>query len=449
VSKTVARSRRSTSSWWLTRQPASIRIYFAATLAVAVLLTLSAESLSPTSTSFNFVGVGTFCALAVGVSMGTRPVLTAFPGSPAIEDLSGAWMLAALLLWGPTEALVIAVVIGGVWTQFFDQRFAGSHRRTAQQVLNVAGMVIGLDLAYLVIHWIGHQPHMIAQVGGMLAYIIGNSLVILGIVGLSGDGHPLSVIDSWSSRVMMLTEAPLGVGIYAAWRTDPVAGALLAGTLIAAAAGLHAAHMLEEASTDRRTGLLRPDAWTGTVARLVSRQKVALILADVDHFKQVNDRYGHLVGDEVLSAIGNLITESLRPGDVAGRWGGEEFVVALPGVDGRAAREIAERLADTVRSAPGVVGGPEIRCTISVGVALVEIALPGEADAAVQEALRNADMAMYAAKRSGRDRVFVVDDLSPAELDPSALMSGGTMGGGTASSDVDADASAGSDDAVP
>jgi diguanylate cyclase len=420
------RSTASSHSWWLARQPAAIRSYFAATIAVAVLLTLAALSLSSPTTGFNFAGVGVFCILAIGVSLATRPVLSAFPGAPALEDLSGAWMLAALLLWGPSESIAIAIAIGGIWTQFFDLRFAGSQRRTAQQVLNVAGMIIGLDLAYLVMHWIGRQPHELSQVAGMLAYIGGNTAVVLGIMGLSGDANPLHVIDSWSSRVMMLTEAPLGVGIYAAWKTDPVAGALLAGTLIAAAAGLHAAHMLEEASTDRRTGLLRPDAWTGTVARLVTRQPVGLILADVDHFKQVNDRYGHLVGDEVLSAIGSLITESLRPGDVAGRWGGEEFVVALPGVDGRAAREIAERLADTVRGAPGVVGGPEIRCTISVGVAHADMTSPADADAAVQRALRSADMAMYAAKRAGRDRVLVVDDLSAAELDPSSPEGGGT-----------------------
>ena len=150
---------------------------------------------------------------------------------------------------------------------------------------------------------------------------------------------------------MILTEATLSIGMAAAWHTEPVAACLLSGTLVAAGAGLHYAHLLEEASTDRRTGLLRPDSWTKTVARLVSREPVGVILADLDHFKQVNDELGHLAGDEVLTAIGATIAESLRPGDVAGRWGGEEFVVALPGLGPREAREVAERLADAVRSA--------------------------------------------------------------------------------------------------
>jgi diguanylate cyclase (GGDEF)-like protein len=422
VLNAVRKSRPSASTWWLTRQPVAIRRYFAATVSLSVALTVVVFSIAPMTHHYDVLGVAVFCVLAVGVSLATRPVLAAFPGAPAIQDLTGAWMLAALLIWGPAEAVTLALVICGVWTQYFDRRWAGSQRRTAQQVLNVAAAILGLDVAYLVMHWLGPQPHWLTPVAGMAAYVVVNFVVVLGILGLSGDANPLHVIDTWSSRVMLLTEAPLGLGMAAAWHTDPVAGALLSGSLIAAAAGLHAAHLLEEASTDRRTGLLRPDAWTGTVVRLLSRQQVAVILADVDHFKQVNDQHGHLVGDEVLSAIGLLITESLRPGDVAGRWGGEEFVVALPGCGSAAALEIAERLADTVRRATGVLSDSGIRCTISVGVALARVATPEEAGLAVRRALRDADMAMYAAKRAGRDRVVAADDLTSLqlELDPFA-----------------------------
>src|SRR5262249_23630532 len=148
-------------------------------------------------------GVAVFCALAIGVSLATRPMLTAFPGAPPIEDLTGAWMLAALLLWGPPEALTVAILVSGVWTQYFDRRFAGSRRRTAQQVLNVAAAIIGLDLAFVVMHWLGPHRHMLTAIAGMLAYVIANFAVVLGILGLSGDANPLHVIDTWSSRVML------------------------------------------------------------------------------------------------------------------------------------------------------------------------------------------------------------------------------------------------------
>jgi diguanylate cyclase (GGDEF)-like protein len=214
-----------------------------------------------------------------------------------------------------------------------------------------------------------------------------------------------------------LTEATLSIGIAAAWKTEPAAGVLLAGTLVAAGAGLHYAHLLEEASTDRRTGLLRPDTWTTTVARLVGRQPVGIVLADLDHFKQVNDELGHLAGDEVLAAIGATIAESLRPGDIAGRWGGEEFVVALPGLTGAEAREVAERLAEAVRRSPYPSAGVEVRCTLSAGVAHTEVTTPEEATAVVRQALREADVAMYAAKRAGRDRVVAYDELSGQPAD--------------------------------
>jgi two-component system chemotaxis response regulator CheY len=226
---------------------------------------------------------------------------------------------------------------------------------------------------------------------------------------------------------MYLTEATLSIGFAAAWRSQPLAAALLSGTLIAAGAGLHYAHLLEEASTDQRTGLLRPDTWTMTVARLVSRQPVGVILADLDHFKQVNDDLGHLAGDEVLAAIGATISESLRPGDVAGRWGGEEFVVALPGLNPAEAREVAERLAEAVRTTSYTSAGVQISCTISAGVAHLPATTPEESVAAVRQALREADVAMYAAKRAGRDRVVPIDDLSnrePSIVDLSALSDG-------------------------
>jgi diguanylate cyclase (GGDEF)-like protein len=220
---------------------------------------------------------------------------------------------------------------------------------------------------------------------------------------------------------MYLTEATLSIGFAAAWKHEPVAAGLLSGTLIAAGAGLHYAHLLEEASTDQRTGLLRPDTWTMTVSRLVSRQPVGVILADLDHFKQVNDELGHLAGDEVLAAIGATIAESLRPGDVAGRWGGEEFVVALPGLDLAEAREVADRLAEAVRTSPYVSAGMQIRCTLSAGVSYADVTSPEEATAVVRQALREADVAMYAAKRAGRDRVVAIDDLTSPGADlPSA-----------------------------
>jgi diguanylate cyclase len=411
VLNAVRTSRLSASSWWLRHQPVSIQRYFAAAVLTAiagsVLLLVFVEPLR----SFNVAGVAVFCVLGIGVSIATRSVMVAFPGDGAGQDMVGVWLMAAVILWGPAEATVVAIVIGGIWTHFLDTQWGGSHRHPAQTVLNVTAMVISIDVAFLTLEVVGWWPLALGQVVAVILFLTVNAAVILGVVHLAGSGGELDSLRSWSTRVMLLTEATLSIGMAAAWQTEPAAGVLLSGTLVAAGAGLHYAHLLEEASTDRRTGLLRPDTWTSTVARVVSREPVGIILADLDYFKQVNDELGHLAGDEVLAAVGGTIADSLRPGDVAGRWGGEEFVVALPGLDAAEAREVAERLAEAVRSAPYASAGLSIRCTLSAGVAHVPATTPEEAAAAVRQALREADVAMYAAKRAGRDRVVAYSEL--------------------------------------
>jgi diguanylate cyclase len=427
VLKAVRKARPSGLLWWLKHQPPGIRRYFLGVVTLAAALSTVSVLLTPRPFSFNFVGVAVICALAIVVAIATRSVMTAFPRERSGQDMSGVWMMSSLLIWGPPEALVVAVLIGGIWTQFVDARWGGSHRHPAQQILNVAAIFVAIDLAFLVLHLLTPLPYGIGQVFAVLTYLSVNSAIVLGVLKLAGVGGVKDDLLTWSIRVMYLTEATLSIGFAAAWRSQPLAAALLSGTLIAAGAGLHYAHLLEEASTDQRTGLLRPDTWTMTVARLVSRQPVGVILADLDHFKQVNDELGHLAGDEVLAAIGATISDSLRPGDVAGRWGGEEFVVALPGLNPVEAREVAERLAEAVRTSPYASAGLQIRCTISAGVAHLPATTPEESVAAVRQALREADVAMYAAKRAGRDRVVTIDDLSsrePSIVDLSALSEG-------------------------
>jgi diguanylate cyclase (GGDEF)-like protein len=425
VLNAVRTSRLSASSWWLRHQPGSIQRYFAAAVLTAIAGSVLVLAVGEPLRSFSFGGVAVFCALGIGVSIATRSVMVAFPGDGAGQDMVGVWLMAAVIIWGPAEASVVAVVIGGVWTHFVDSRWGGSHRHPAQTVLNVVAMVIAVDLAYGALRLVGSWPLALGQIIAVVLFLTVNAAVILGVIILSGSGGALDSLRSWSTRVMLLTEATLSIGMAAAWQTEPAAGVLLSGTLVAAGAGLHYAHLLEEASTDRRTGLLRPDTWTSTVARVVSREPVGIILADLDYFKRVNDELGHLAGDEVLAAIGGTIADSLRPGDVAGRWGGEEFVVALPGLDAAETREVAERLADAVRTAPYASAGLSIRCTLSAGVSHVVPTTPEEAAGAVRQALREADVAMYAAKRAGRDRVVAYAELPGADRD---LMSKVTKG---------------------
>jgi diguanylate cyclase (GGDEF)-like protein len=122
-------------------------------------------------------------------------------------------------------------------------------------------------------------------------------------------------------------------------------------------------------------------------------------LADIDHFKRVNDEHGHAVGDEVLKHVARCLSGVLRSGDAIVRYGGEEFVMLLDGVGLGRALKVAERARAAVAESPVRLGGTTIGCTISVGVAEVQA---GETRDAV---IARADAAMYKAKQAGRNQV--------------------------------------------
>lgn len=157
--------------------------------------------------------------------------------------------------------------------------------------------------------------------------------------------------------------------------------------------------------TDALTGLYNRTGFFERSQALLAkadRADCSVLLMDADHFKRVNDTYGHAVGDVVLQQIASRMSTVLRDGDVLGRIGGEEFAVFLPNTPKRAARLLAERIRQIVDRHALRVQGQRVPMSLSIGVALV---LPTERT--VDAALSRADAAMYRAKQSGRNRVEV------------------------------------------
>jgi len=167
--------------------------------------------------------------------------------------------------------------------------------------------------------------------------------------------------------------------------------------------------------TDPLTGCLNRRGFDQALAREVARSEragsdMALLAIDLDHFKNINDMHGHLVGDEVLRAVGALLIQAARAGDVVARIGGEEFAVILPDTSALGASHFADRLCDAVRSRrfhPVSPSGEPFRITTSIGVVSGTPGLDGDYVALFNA---RADVALYAAKRSGRDRVRVWSD---------------------------------------
>jgi len=131
-------------------------------------------------------------------------------------------------------------------------------------------------------------------------------------------------------------------------------------------------------------------------------RRLAVLMMDIDHFKRVNDHYGHAVGDQVLVSFASTAASALREDDLFGRLGGEEFAVVLPNIDAGDAAAIAERLRATVEATPiALKGGEELRITVSIG-----LSYPAESSTlTLDRLLTEADMALYRSKQAGRNRV--------------------------------------------
>jgi diguanylate cyclase (GGDEF)-like protein len=140
---------------------------------------------------------------------------------------------------------------------------------------------------------------------------------------------------------------------------------------------------------------------------------LALLMLDIDHFKKVNDRYGHQVGDRVLTGIGKLLMAHIRQSDLAARYGGEEVAVVLPNTGEASAYIMAERLRQVVEQTPFSAGpdGARFNVTVSIGLATL-----GDTQVDSHDLITCADAALYHAKRSGRNRVSIYESAFKEEL---------------------------------
>jgi diguanylate cyclase (GGDEF)-like protein len=167
-------------------------------------------------------------------------------------------------------------------------------------------------------------------------------------------------------------------------------------------------HELEHArAEDSLTGVFNRRHFTEVLATELASTgaaEPAVLFLDLDHFKRVNDRYGHLTGDAVLRAAAERIASALRSSDCLARWGGEEFAVLAPAIGGEAMSTLAERIRRALAERPIDVDGVRIRLTLSVGAVLVDDAIESP-----DEAVAAADLALYEAKEGGRDCVCVWD----------------------------------------
>jgi len=222
------------------------------------------------------------------------------------------------------------------------------------------------------------------------------------------------LLTSLDQKADIVTGLQAGADDYLAKPFDP--GELLARVdvgrrLVELQGRLNEAHeaLAHEAMHDPLTGVLNRRAFVGALSRELSRKRryenvLALGICDVDHFKQVNDTYGHQTGDDVLCGLVRLIERSLRGHDVLGRHGGDEFVLVTEHRRSDGPGILYERLRTSVAAGPIATGAGDISITVSIGVKLV---VEGDTEAGL---LAAADRALYQAKSAGRNQVWLATE---------------------------------------
>jgi len=323
------------------------------------------------------------------------------------RELLSTWWLAAALLLPPAYVTAAPVAIAGL-----------AHWRARQgplywRVFTAAALGLAGAVSSYLFHLARHSGHwpvrplVVADAAACAGlFVLANAILVAIARRAAQPGLPW-LSAAWDTESLLVDLAGLCAGMLVA-----VACALNAVLLVVALPpvillqrSLLHQKLRTEARTDPKTGLLNAVAWQREAEAWIRRSRragapAALLLVDIDHFKRVNDTYGHLAGDELLTATAHTLVQHVQAGDVLGRFGGEEFVIVAPGAGEQDACWMAERLREEVGSISVPARGELVTVTVSIGVAAL-----GRDGYELFELLAAADAALYRAKKAGRDRV--------------------------------------------
>ncbi|SEF36542.1 diguanylate cyclase (GGDEF) domain-containing protein [Amycolatopsis pretoriensis] len=340
-------------------------------------------------------------------------------GSPHI-NMTSVWTFAGVLVLPPP---LLAVLVGGLYGHLAIRSWYRLQRVPASRTVSNAAIILLSCYAAQAVMRVSGSPDVrsafprgwagtfaIAAAG--VTFFVVNALLVLPARREIGR-TPEALFGTWSDNGLEVATLCLGA-------LNAVALAVLPGLVVLVLPPLLLLHrtvlvkQLEVAAhRDAKTGLYNTSGWHSLAERTLAaaarqRSTFGLLMLDLDHFKQVNDTYGHLAGDAVLRAVAEAIIAAVRGrGDAVGRFGGEEFVVLLPGIAHPDIGAVAERIRRAVAALKVPAGTLSITgLSTSIGMAVYPTA-----GTSLQRLLDAADTALYHAKATGRNKVVHVADL--------------------------------------
>lgn len=406
---------------WSRRRGAIACILFVE--AVAIALTVLLGLLVPITgrDALLFAVIAALGLATAESARGVERMRRRFSNTPHV-NMSSVWTLSAALLTTPFLAAAVAIILYlHLWYRSW-YRITGVH--VFRVVFSASTVTLSCYAANAVFHRLPGNGLSLTSSGpgGLLPLLtvvvvywaVNSGLVALAIALLQDDRSLArllgSLLGSWTEN--SLEFATLCVGILAAallaWR--PWLVVLVPLPLYV----LHRSVLIQQLEhaviTDQKTGLLNAASWQGLAAGEIDRARrhgttIGLLMIDLDHFKYVNDTFGHAAGDHILRVVAETMSSELRSYDLCGRFAGEEFVVLLPETGAADAVRVADRVCQRIRNLriDEVMANPakgELRLSVSIGVA----SYPDAGDH-LDAVLLAADNALFAAKDAGRDQV--------------------------------------------
>jgi diguanylate cyclase (GGDEF)-like protein len=411
------------SSWDLWMKPRPMIIFLLSWEAVAVALLTFAIVTTGATTLVDWARFGILAACAtVHIQLTRRQEERRRNRVTAVHiDLSGIWVFPGALLLPIHLTLLLIVIVR-------TQRWFNSRRPPHKFVFTSLTHAVSALLAHQLYQTFASaelarlSPANSLQVFGILmlvgfCYAALQAIVIGSLLALGGTSAPTlsNVLGTKDDNLLELST--IGLGTIATILLVDIPPAIVILVLITVLGNRLAEinQLQSEARTDPKTGIFNVRGWSESAERALARsarggEMLALLMIDLDHFKWINDTYGHPAGDDVLRTVAQTLDEITRPKDIIGRFGGEEFLILLPDVDETASKVTAERIRVAIAEQQIVStdkrGG---QARISGRTASIGVALLGPNGATVEQLLHAADAAVYAAKEGGRNQVRFAD----------------------------------------